>query len=733
MSISSASNTGRSGSQTLIPILFMATIFLSASLLFFVQPLFTKIVLPAIGGAPAVWTTAMLFFQTVLIIGYVYAHLITKYLPLKMQLGLHLGLWAIALMFLPLSIQSGWQLDPETPVALQTLALFAFGVGMPFAVLSANAPLIQSWYAKSDGPSAADPYFLYGASNLGSLSALLAFPLIAEPLFGAAQIGWGWAAGFVVLGGFLGLSGLAARKGHATQTAETAHVEKPRLKDYGWWLLLAFIPSSLMLAVTSKISTDIGSFPLVWVLPLSLYLLTFVLCFTNRPIFKPRMIDGLFMISLAILVMILTGIKLGAVTIPVTIVLLLVFFFIAMKAHRTLYDARPASGNLTIFYVTMSLGGALGGLFNAILAPNIFTELHEARITVFLAILLLFAGVARPSLRSLRNGVLASLVVVLPVVLSGQLPIEIPHDMLILIMGLLMLGAIVSGWQNRTIAVAALLAVLSVGFALTTNNNAIFKDRSFFGVHLVADIGKNRIYRNGTTVHGAQAIAELSDNERPTPLYYYHPDGPMAQVMTSPSGLSATDIGIVGLGVGSLACYAQPGQSWQYYEIDRMVDRVARDPALFTFLSTCTPDAPTHIGDARVVLAQQTDTQYDILVIDAYSSDAVPVHLTTNEAIMLYRDRVKPGGIIVFHISNRYYDISRPLARSAAELGLTAFIQRYGGMAGDPGNSPSHVVIMSTDPTSIAPFAADPRWEALQNDNGRIWTDDYANLLSILK
>ncbi|WP_439156561.1 spermidine synthase [Yoonia sp.] len=716
----------------LIPVLFTATIFLSASLLFFVQPLFAKIVLPAIGGAPAVWTTAMLFFQTVLIAGYLYAHLSTKYLPVTAQLGLHLALWALALMFLPLSIQTGWRFDPDAPVALQTLTLFAVGVGLPFAVLSANAPLIQSWYAKSDGPSADDPYFLYGASNFGSLTALLAFPLVAEPMFGAADIGWAWAAGFILLGAFLCLSGLAARRGHATGKART-YGEKPQLKLYGLWLFLAFVPSSLMLAVTSKISTDIGSFPLVWVLPLALYLLTFVLCFTNRPWIGRRHLDVLFLISLAMFAIVLTGIKLGTVTIPLTVVLLLAFFFIAMKAHQTLYDARPGPENLTVFYLVMSVGGALGGLFNAILAPSLFTDLHEARITVFLAAFLLLVGVARPTVRKLGFAVLTTVVVFAPVATYGTLNFGLRVDTLVMIVGVLMLVAIHFSRSDGIIAFAAVIAMIATGLQLASLGRPIFKDRSFFGAHLVEDQAGLRIYRNGTTLHGAQMIAELSGPDDPTPLFYYHPQGPMARVMTSATGLAATDIGVIGLGVGSLACYTQPGQSWQFYEIDTMVDRVARDPAFFTFISDCNPDAPTHIGDARVVLAQQTDTQYDILVVDAYSSDAVPVHLTTNEALKLYRDRLKPGGIIMFHITNRYYDLSRPLARSAADLGLSAYIQRYDGAPDVQSNSSSKVVIMSPDPASIAPFAADPKWDPVENDGGRIWTDDYANLLAILK
>lgn len=728
--MTSTINAGLAHKGRLTVVLFSSTIFLSASLLFFVQPLFAKIVLPLIGGAPAVWTTAMLFFQTVLIVGYLYAHLSAKYLPVAAQVGVHLVLWAIALTFLPLSVQQGWRFDPTGSVATQTLLLFALGVGAPFAVLSANAPLIQSWYSRSGGPSADDPYFLYGASNLGSLGALLAFPLVAEPLFGAEQIGWGWAVGFVALGAFLALSGFAARKGNAG-IAEPVTVARPQLKQFAWWLLLAFIPSSLMLSVTTKISTDLGSFPLIWVLPLSLYLMTFVLAFTNKPLLLSAALSWPLVVSICVFAMMFSGIKLGSVSIPMTAALLVAFFFIAVKSHRALYEARPEKQNLTIFYLTMSVGGALGGLFNSLIAPNLFSDLHEARITIFLAAVLIFVGAPRPKLRDWSTGSLAAGIVALPVVGYGFFGERLGIDALVLTMGILLLISLFvfrNGAAQRFLCTSV---VLVIGLVLT-NVDSQFKDRSFFGTHLVRDDDQVRIYTNGTTVHGAQNIADLATNLRPTPLYYYHPMGPMAQVLTSNRVRGGVDIGIVGLGVGSLACYGVPGQKWQFYEIDTMVDQVARDPSLFTFVSHCAPNAPTHIGDARVVLRQQADVQYDVLVIDAYSSDAVPVHLTTIEALALYRDRVKPGGIIMFHISNRYYDISRPLGRSAEALGLTARIQDYRGDPDDSTNSPSTVVIMSDKLQSLATFSADDNWEELTSDGGRIWTDDYANLLSIL-
>ncbi len=719
-------------SARLAPVLFTITIFLSAALLFFVQPLFTKITLPFVGGAPAVWTTAMLFFQTVLILGYVYAHLSTRYLPVIAQIGLHLVLWAIALAFLPLSIEAGWQFDPASPVALQTLTLFAVGVGMPFAVLSANAPLIQNWYAKSGGPSADDPYFLYGASNLGSLVALLAFPLAAEPLLGAGQIGTGWAGGFVLLGAFLALSGLMARKG-SVQLVRSAPVAGPSLRQYGWWLVLAFVPSSLMLAVTSKISTDLGSFPLVWVLPLSLYLLTFVLTFTNRPVWNTRIIDLLFLISLAFFVSIYGLRDLAGVTILLTLLLLLAFFNIAMKAHRTLYEARPDHGNLTLFYVTMSVGGALGGLFNSLLAPVIFSDLQEGRVTILVALLVLMAGAGtwRMSMQALSRTAIAGVVVLLPLLAMSVFPAQVggvlaPLHVVVLGSVLYLLRA------NKMQQGIVLTILLGLGFLLQPQSVA-FKDRSFFGTHLVQDFDDLRLYKNGTTIHGAQRLGETGPDGRPVPLFYYHPDGSMGQIMASPGGLAADRVGIVGLGVGALACFAQPGQTWEFYEIDAMVDRVARDTTLFTFMSTCAPDAPTHIGDARIVLEQQDDRAFDVLVIDAYSSDAVPIHLTTNEAIALYRDRVTPDGVIVLHISNRYFDISRPLGRSAAELGLVAMVRNDRGDPAELTHTASDVVVMGRDMDVLAAFTGAADWQPLEDDGGRLWTDDYANLLSILK
>ena len=714
----------------LSPVVFTLTIFLSASLLFFVQPLFAKIVLPVIGGSPAVWTTAMLFFQSVLLGGYIYAHLSTRYLSVPLQIGLHLAIWALALMFLPPALPEGWQLNAEAPIALQTLGLFALGVGVPFALLSSNAPLIQSWYARSNGPSADDPYFLYGASNLGSLLALMAFPLLAEPLFGAGDIARGFATGFVALG--LGLAACGGLIFNAKSTprhtaSDAARIERSTIL---FWLVLAFVPSSLMLAVTSKISTDIGAVPLIWVIPLALYLLSFVLAFAkgtwlDRPV--TTRISQLVAVGALCLFVGVAGDYLSPLA---SAALVTSFFVLAVWSHRALYNARPAAQHLTTFYVTMSVGGAMGGLFNSIIGPTLFSDHIEGTVTIIIALGLVFQSMLKltgPTLaRGAFQGALFGGIMTLSAVIMEASPVVLGSFIALGCVCIVLLRLAVPS------LVVALGLVITLPIWIAAPDERLFADRSFFGQHQVFDEDGVRLYSNGTTLHGAQRLADMNA-DRPVPTTYYHPDGPMGQVLRSPLGQAANSVGIVGLGVGSLACYAAEGQDWHLYEIDQMVDRVARDETMFTFLSSCAPDAPTHLGDARIVLEGQT-LGFDVLVIDAYSSDAVPVHLTTLEAMELYLDRLNPGGVLIFHISNRYYDIGLPLARSAETLGLHAWRQFQNQVTSDdPGHRPSDVAMIARDPEDVAVLLASELWKPLTSDGGPVWTDDKANPLSILK
>ena len=418
MHLSQSTAAPRAG--TFVPVVFIVTIFLSASLLFFVQPLFTRIVLPQIGGSPAIWTTAMLFFQTILIGGYLYAHLLTRHFPVRAQLITHLAIWALALFFLPLTIPEGWQFDPDGQIAWQTLLLFGAGVGLPFFALSANAPLLQSWYGRSGGPSASDPYFLYGASNLGSLVALLGFPLVAEPLFGATLIGYGWAMGFVALGAFLMLSGLSTRGDTETVTVQAAQSTSPGATNYVYWAFLAFIPSSLMLSVTSKISLDLGAVPMVWVIPLALYLLSFVFTFSNRRLPGAGAFRAVTTLALLLITVVFFGLFGAALNWSMVAILIVGFFVVAIYAHHRLYQARPDAAHLTGFYLTMSIGGALGGLFNSIVGPVLFSGLYEAGATLILAALLLIdLQRPRPALTAaLRNGVAFGIIATIPALVA---------------------------------------------------------------------------------------------------------------------------------------------------------------------------------------------------------------------------------------------------------------------------------------------------------------------------
>ncbi|MDH3263158.1 MAG: fused MFS/spermidine synthase [Paracoccaceae bacterium] len=720
----------------LAPAVFTLTIFLSASLLFFVQPLFTRIVLPQIGGSPSVWTTAMLFFQCILIAGYLYAHLMARYLPVPAQMAVHLVLWALALAFLPLAVPQGWSYDAENSVALQTLGLYLAGVGLPFLVLSANAPLIQAWYGQSGGPSADDPYFLYGASNLGSLIALLAFPLAAEPLFGITAIGEGFAAGFLALGAALLACGLAARSALAPAPPRPESIgmagARPTLSRMALWAFLAFLPSSTMLGVTLKISTDLGAIPLIWAVPLALYLLTFVLSFGKRRLLTSARIRPAFRLAVALLVVLAAGLAGVDLNWGIVVALLAAFFVVALMAHRRLYELRPGKSDLTLFYLVMSVGGALGGVFNSLLAPVVFDQIHELRIAAGLAALLLLRASAAPKPFDIGLGVLGGLAVFLPEIAQIATDQRLGADARLLSY-VAALFAVLWLLRSRGAAPVAAVAALLAMDAYLTRSTALFADRSFFGTHRVEDADGFRKYVNGSTLHGVETVAEIGA-ARPTPLSYYYPAGPMGQVFTSDIGQSARTVGIVGLGAGALACYRAPHQAWHFYEIDRKVDEIARDSGLFSYVSACAPDAPTHFGDARIVLERQGGPGFDILVIDAYSSDAVPVHLTTTEAVALYRDRLAPGGLLVLHISNRYYALDRPLGRSAAALGLAARIQSYDGtpQTRARGDAPSLVVIMAEDAATLAPFDAGGRWQPLQNDGGRLWTDEYANLLSVL-
>ncbi len=721
------------GGQVMTLALFTVTIFFSASLLFFVQPLYAKIVLPKIGGAPAVWTTAMLFFQTVLIVGYLYAHIVTRRLSTRVQIGLHATLWVMALYFLPLSAPEGWELDVSGSISVQTLVLFAGGVGLPFAMLSANAPLIQHWYSRTGGPSANDPYFLYGASNFGSMIALLGFPLIAEPFFTAGQIGWAFAVGFVVLGTLLVWCGLTARTGSmASPTSYLLSSGQPRMTDFVVWGVLAFIPSSLMLASTTKISTDFGALPLVWVVPLALYLLTFVIAFSRKQLVSARFLTLSGATGIIISGLAFSGVLAGTFSIKELLLVVCGFFLVSLWAHGRMYDLRPGSDQLTGFYIAISVGGACGGLFNAILAPVIFNKIWEGHITLGIAAIAFVVPFTTISTKLLFRSLLVGATVGL-CALTAQIILGIERQAFLLLSLAAAVTAAISFRKNVVAASFVLLLAFLIPIPFLSSNT-LFEGRSFFGVHRVVDFKDFRRYLNGTTLHGMQALEELTA-ERPTPISYYHPLGGLGSVLSSREVGELKSIGVIGLGTGALTCYAAEGQYWTLYEIDPVVEFIARDSGLFTYLSNCAEDTMTRLGDARVVLNSQPEVTFDLLVVDAYSSDAIPVHLTTLEAIQLYQERLNPGGVVLFHISNRYYDLSLQLARAAKQIDMSAwrYQQPKVDMETTTGFERQDVVAFTSDGTTITEIVSNEDWKRLVSDEGRVWTDDHANVLSSLK
>ena len=464
-------------------------------------------------------------------------------------------------------------------------------------------------------------------------------------------------------------------------------------------------------------------------IPLSLYLLTFVLVFSTR---SPLTADRLHrLLPLAVAVLVFFSLRPTA-TLAWIALFLVAFFVVSLIAHRMLFDARPDARHLTVFYLTMSVGGALGGLFNSIFAPLFFDRLLEYPVTVALIALLM---IRRPSVNAPREvalGLGLAMIALLPLLVVVPAFVQMNSvTKTLIVVGILMV--IFAFFHTRPIVSAATTATVVGVWALFGTANILLTDRSFFGVHIVTDRGDIREYKNGTTVHGAQLISEVSD--RPTPLTYYHPKGLMAQIVNDTRATPAQSVGIIGLGTGALSCYAKPGQDWHYYEIDQMVVDIATNPDLFTYMSKCAPDAKIHIGDARIVLQGQNDLKFDILVIDAYSSDAIPVHLATAEAIQLYLDRLNAGGILVFHVSNRFYDLSQPLAVAAKALGLEGRMRHQGfdELRGVVGANASEVVVLARSTEALGIAATDPAWKPLPAPTIELWTDDHADLLAALK
>jgi len=735
-------------------ILFSLTLFLGATLLFIVEPMFAKMALPLLGGSPAVWNTCMVFYQGALLAGYLYAHLAPKWLGVRRQAAFHLGLLFVILFTLPIGIFHSWTPPATANPSAWLLLLLLFSVGLPFFVVSTTAPLLQKWFAHTGHSSAHDPYFLYGASNLGSLLALVAYPTIIEPHLRLHHQSWAWAGGYVLLLALVSLCGVilwrasapageapgpdAAMAAPPIETA-TAAAGPPPISRRAWWVLLAFFPSSLLLGVTTYLSTDIAPVPLLWIIPLVLYLLTFVLVFARKPLIPHRIMVFVEPFVIILLAAIFFARLRGAVwqLIPLH---LLAFFCIAMVCHGELMDSRPAADHLTEFYLWISLGGVLGGIFNALLAPILFSSVTEYPLIIVAACL------ARPSLSRptdrprqrrwdfllpLGLGVLLVLLAWGFQMLPGQLR---PFAVIIIAC---LAGAICYSFRFRPWRLALGIGVLIWAGAMFNflPERLLFQERNFFGVSKVAEdaAGSYHILTHGFTTHGAQS---LDPARRREPLTYYHRTGPLGQVFEVFSGPKAKpEVAVIGLGTGTIASYIQAGQRLTFYEIDPTIEKIARDPRYFTYLSDCPAPIKIMLGDGRLSLRDAPESFYDMIILDAFSSDAIPIHLMTREALSLYLSKLKAGGILVFHISNRYLDLQPVLGNLAGDAGLVAranFDLKMSDQDRKNNKKPSAWVVMARQGQHLGGLAQDTRWRTLpQRPGGNLWTDDFSNIWSV--
>jgi hypothetical protein len=727
---------------------YVAAIFLSAALLFQVEPMFTKMVLPRLGGSPSVWSVAMVFFQTMLLAGYAYAHVLTRYLGPRVSILIHLAVIGLAACTLPLAIGAGR--PPAAGEAYWLLGLFGTSIGLPFFALAANGPLLQAWFARTDHPDAKDPYFLYAASNVGSFIALLSYPTVVEPLISLSGQTTLWSIAFYVLMALIVASGVLlwrALRGAAAPIPDAPIADAPGWRDGLKWCALAAVPSGLLIAVTGHISTDVAAVPLLWVVPLALYLLTFVIVFQRRPLIPHWLAVGLqplFILALvAVIVFDISNLaaakELDPIKINIGIIAVHcgVFFVNALVCHGELARWRPAARHLTLFYVWMAAGGTIGGIAAGLVAPYVFNWVAEYPILIALAALCR-PGLSLPSSERGRNLMLGALAVTALGLLAFYLfhP-DFEETRFNWTVGAFLVAAVLF-WRAPIPFATTIAAVLFINHTYIDAGGTT-SVRSFFGVSKIADSedGRFRVLSHGTTLHGAERIRDANGQPvsgRPALLMYYYDGSAMAQVMDAVRAQMAGPIryAVIGLGAGTLACRARPADIVHYYEIDPAIVHIARDSGLFHFLSACRPDVPIMLGDARLTLADAPASSYDIIYVDAFSSDAIPIHLLTREAMAIYLSKLTPRGIVVIHVSNRFLELASVVTGIAAANGAVARVNNGSDFTENVSEYlfVGTVVAVARNNRDFGVLAGSEHWPLQTPDlNQWVWTDDYSNIV----
>ena len=736
---------------------FAVTLFLSSGLLFMVEPMLAKMALPLFGGAPSVWNAALVLYQALLLAGYLYAWAAAKWLGRRAQIAVHLALAALCIAALPPRIPPGWEPAATGHPAWILLGILVRAVGLPFFFLSSSAPMLQRWFGQSSHRSANDPYFLYSASNAGSLLGLLSYPFLVEPTLrlGTQSRCWGYGYLMVLLltavcGVFTWLA-WSPQPASEQEAAPEPRATLPRLR----WIALALVPSSLMMGVTTVLTTDVPAIPLLWVLPLAVYLVSFILVFARRSLISHKWLVR--HLPVVLILAILPAIS--KVNLPFTLLLcldLVTLFAVAMVCHGELACSRPPSRYLAEFYLWISLGGVLGGIFNALLAPVIFSTVLEFPLAlVFAAFLSPATATASPSSKAggRRNDWLlpALLGLSMAAVIRGvsHLAHRQAHAVIVtaylLVFGYSALWCLSFGRRPRRFALGLAALLLASSLYQGAYGPPLLRTRNFFGVLRVVNdpTGRFRYLFFGAIVHGIQSLDPAKSRD---PLSYYTRTGPAGNILDNLQSRKLYDTSgaprgarwaVIGLGAGSMACYQLPGEALTYYEINPAIVQIASDPQYFTFLSQCAPQARIVLGDARLRLRDAPDSSYDLIVLDAFSGDAIPMHLLTREALALYLRKLAPGGMLAFHISNRHLRLAPPLAVLAANAHLVSLIDTDTAVTpaqAATGKLASQWMVMTRTPADLGELASTPHWQAAAVDPKMpVWTDDYSSLLRVIQ
>jgi len=723
--------------RSVVP-LFAVALLCSSLLMFLLEPMAAKLMLPFLGGAPAVWNTCVVFFQGLLLAGYAYAHAGPRWLGVPRHASLHVGLLLLSLLVAQASLSIDGVPGSSNPVGWLLLTL-GRSIGLPFFLLATTAPLLQQWFSRTRHHSARDPYFLYAASNAGSLAGLLMYPIVVEPVLPLRVQATLWNYGYVGFVVVIAACAILLRRYYAAHVAACdldhdvveGQFDRPGAMRRLRWIALAFAPSSLMLAVTTFISTDVAAVPLLWVLPLALYLITFILAFSSGPRYRPAALKRGFPLLLLLLVLLLILRVHGPLFVVVPIHLA-VFFLAAFVCHRALANDRPGISHLTEFYLLVAFGGVLGSLFNTLAAPLMFTGIVEYPLVLVIVCLLRPVPAGAEGQSQKRLIVMPGLVAVAT---AGVLFVAANIDSLAVRFALLGVPAFLGLSVSRTgLPFAAAIAgmLTASGFQSDPLGPVLHAERSFFGTYKVRmeREGNYRSLTHGTTVHGMQSVLS---SRRAEALSYYHVKGPLGDFFKSVPIASHRRIAVVGLGVGSVATYRQPGQLWTFFEIDPAVERIARRREYFSYLSDCGEACRVEIGDARQSLKRDSEG-YGVIILDAFSSDSIPMHLVTREAIDLYLEKLADGGVLALHISNRHLNLEPVLSTLADRARLVSLIRRdHDEWDEKTGKTGSEWMVMSRRMEDLGRLPENGRWHPSTSVGSvSLWTDDFSNLLTLL-